>query len=128
MSPFEPVLDEKPGARVVDPPLATKIRYRFGGSIPEDYRTWVERDVGSVAFPLRLFVTHTVIASAVVALFNVVIDGFNPWPYLIGFTIAAIAHATFFCDFHRRRAREWHEKRWNTQRERDESPDFRRLP
>ena len=128
MSPFEAVLDEQPTRPVVEPDLGTKIRYFIGWWIPEKYRGWVERDVASTAFPTRMFLTHVVSSFAGVALIDVYLERLTAWPLLLGSAIGALAGVVFFRDFKRRRAMEWHEKRWKRIRERDEGPDLRRFP
>lgn len=128
MSPFEPVLHEEQARSVVEPDLATKLRYRLGWSIPEEHRSWVERDVASRAFPLWQLLYYVVAQALAVWLLSRFVDGFKPWPYLIGGSTGAAAVMIFFADYKRRRLLESYEKRWKRQRERDESPDLRRFP
>lgn len=128
MTPFEPVVDQGPETQIVEPDLATKVRYRLGWTVPEDYRGWVERDTASPWFwwwqlwPLLL---GQAIGLWLVGLF---VERFNPWPYMLGAAIGYLAVVAFFRDYQRRRVLGWHEKRWKRKRDRDEGPDLRRFP
>lgn len=128
MSPLEAVLDEEPTRPVVEPPLGTKVLFRLGWPISEEYRGWVERDIASPLFVIWMLSPFVVAKVLVLWLGSRFVGGFNPWPYAIGGVIALAGVTLFMLDFKRRQTLAWHEKRWKRKRERDEGPDLRRFP
>lgn len=128
MSPFEAVIDEGPRSPVVEPDLSTKIRYRLGWPIAEQYRGWVERDVESHTFPLWQLMYSVVGQAFAVWLLSRLFNHFNPWLYFVGGVIGAAGASFFFRDYKRRRFLESYEKRWKKIRERDDGPDLGRFP
>ena len=127
MSPLEPLPDSS-GTPFADAPLAVKIRYHLGLSVPEEFRDRLERQVASPFFPLFRLLQFWMAGVVAVVLLDLLLDGYHPLPTLIGFTIGGLIATTFFTNYQRRRFLESHEKRWRKARERDQSPDFRRAP
>lgn len=127
MSPLEPLPDSS-GTPLPDPPLAVKIRYHLGLSVPEESRDWLERQVESPLFPLFRLLQFWMAGVVAVTLLDLLLDGYRPLPTLIGLAIGGLIATPFFTKYHRRRFLESHEKRWSKARERDQSPDFRRAP
>ena len=128
MSPFEPVVEGKRATPIVEPDLPTKIRYRLGWSVPEDYRGWVERDIASPSFFWWQLAPLVLGNATGLWLLSSFVERFNPWPYVLGAAIGSVLVAPLIKDYKRRRVLEWHEKRWKRKRERDEGPDIRLFP
>lgn len=121
------MFEEASSAPVVEPTPAERLKYRLGLSIPERYRGWVERDVNSKRF-LWWHVAHLWIGAAIATgLARLVVDDYNPIPFLIGWAVATFAQMTVFAGYNRRKFLRYHEKRWARTRERDVTPDFRRV-
>lgn len=116
------------GAPLADPPLAVKVRYYLGLSIPEEFRDWMERQVESPFFPLFRLLQFWMAGIVAVTLLDFLLDGYHPLPTLIGFAIAGLIATPFFTNYQRRRFLESHEKRWKKARERGHGPRFRRPP
>ena len=127
MSPLEPLPDSS-DTPLADPPLAVKIRYHLGLSVPEEFRDWLERQVKSPFFPLFRLLQFWMAGVVAVTLLDLLLDDYRPLPTLIGFGIGGLIAAPFFTNSQRRRFLESHEKRWSKARKRDQSPDLRRFP
>ena len=125
--PREPLPDSS-GTPVAEPPLAVKIRYHLGLSIPEEFRDWLKREVESPFFPLFRLLQFWMAGVVAVTLLDLLVDRYHPLPTLIGWAIGGFIAAPFFTNHQRRRFLESHEKRWSKAREQDQSPDFRRFP
>lgn len=119
--------DEKAPPAVDEPGLLTKILYRWGWSIPEEYRPWVERDVYSRAFWWWQLMSLSAAAAFVWFLAEPLTGSVQP-TYMIVWVTSTILLAAFFKDHRRRRFLEWHEKRWTRARENQDLPDIRRFP
>ncbi len=120
------MFEEASLAPVVEPSLVERLKYRLGLSIPESYRGWVERDIHSKRFLWWHLTNLWVGAAAATGLARLLLDDYNPIPFLIGWAVASFAQLTLFAGYNRRKFLRYHEKKWARERAQDVSPDFRR--
>lgn len=127
MTPFEPVFEDPSFAPTVEPSLVERVKYRLGLSIPEKCRGWVNRDINSKRFLWWHLAPLWVAGAAAAGVARLLLDDYNPIPFLIGWAVVAFAQVTVFGGYNRGKFLRYNENRWALGQDRDKSPGFRRL-